>query len=61
MKDGLETILSSACSLYTTINDQKIDKFDANFDNFSKDITDLKVGQARWGEKVDGLSNRMDN
>jgi hypothetical protein len=47
MKDGLETILSSACSLYTTINDQKIDKFDANFDNFSKDITDLKVGQAR--------------
>lgn len=41
--------------------DAKFDKVDARFDSLSKDITDLKVGQARLEEKVDGLSKRMDN
>ncbi|HEY9875953.1 MAG TPA: hypothetical protein V6D12_21155 [Candidatus Obscuribacterales bacterium] len=41
--------------------DARFDKVDARFDSLSKDITDLKVGQARLEEKVDGLSKRMDN
>ena len=38
-----------------------LNKIDQKLDNISKDITDLKVGQARLEEKVDGLSKRMDN
>ncbi|HEY9693429.1 MAG TPA: hypothetical protein V6D15_14565 [Oculatellaceae cyanobacterium] len=36
-------------------------KIDQKLDTLSRDVTDLKVGQARLEEKVDGLSKRMDN
>lgn len=52
--------------------DEKLDKMDANstkrfekveskLDIIQKDVTDLKVGQARLEEKVDGLGKRLDN
>ncbi|HHP7229605.1 MAG TPA: hypothetical protein ACFCUY_01950 [Xenococcaceae cyanobacterium] len=31
------------------------------FDNLQKDVNDLKVGQAKLEEKVEGLSKRIDN
>ncbi|ACK74171.1 hypothetical protein PCC7424_5612 (plasmid) [Gloeothece citriformis PCC 7424] len=43
---------------------QKLDnldtKFTAKIDNLQKDVTDLKIGQARLEEKVDGLGKRLD-
>lgn len=30
-------------------------------DNLQKDVSELKIGQARLEEKVDGLSKRMEN
>ena len=45
--------------------DNKIDNLqkDVNnkIDNLQKDVNDLKVGQARLEEKVEGLSQRIDN
>ncbi|HEY9872657.1 MAG TPA: hypothetical protein V6D12_04445 [Candidatus Obscuribacterales bacterium] len=35
-------------------------KIDQKLDSISKDITDLKVGQARLEEKVDGLEKRLE-
>jgi hypothetical protein len=44
---------------------QKLDHLqndiDQKFDRMQGDITDLKVGQARLEEKVDGLAKRIDN
>ena len=36
-------------------------KIDTKLETLSHDVTDIKVGQARLEEKVDGLSKRMDN
>ncbi|MGK7874433.1 MAG: hypothetical protein AB4426_14340 [Xenococcaceae cyanobacterium] len=45
--------------------EQKIDKLDEKFetklDNLSKDVTELRVGQARLEEKVDGLAKRVES
>ena len=45
--------------------DQRFDRIqidiDQRFDRIQGDVTDLKVGQARLEEKVDGLGKRIDN
>jgi chromosome segregation ATPase len=45
--------------------DQRFDRIqgdiDQKFDRIQGDVTDLKVGQARLEEKVDGLGRRIDN
>jgi hypothetical protein len=39
---------------------QKFDKIDQRLERIENDITDLKVGQARLEEKIDGLDKRLD-
>lgn len=39
---------------------QELAKTNQKLDNLQKDVTDVKVGQARLEEKVDGLGKRMD-
>jgi len=41
--------------------EQKLDAVNSRLDTISKDVVDLKVGQARLEEKVDGLGKRLDN
>ncbi|AFZ11886.1 hypothetical protein Cri9333_0971 [Crinalium epipsammum PCC 9333] len=36
-------------------------KIDQKLDTLSRDVTDLKVGQARLEEKVDGLEKRLES
>ena len=36
-------------------------KIDQKLDTLSRDVTDLKVGQARIEEKVDGLEKRLES
>ncbi len=36
-------------------------KIDTKLDTLSRDVTDLKVGQARLEEKVDGLEKRLES
>jgi len=38
---------------------QKFDKIDQRLERIENDITDLKVGQARLEEKIDGLDKRL--
>ncbi|MDJ0510349.1 MAG: hypothetical protein QNJ64_14000 [Crocosphaera sp.] len=40
--------------------EDKFKKIDDKLDTIQKDLTDLKVGQARLEEKVDGLGKRLD-
>jgi chromosome segregation ATPase len=39
--------------------DQRFDKIDQRLERIENDITDLKVGQARLEEKIDGLDKRL--
>ncbi|MGK7878514.1 MAG: DUF4164 family protein [Crocosphaera sp.] len=39
---------------------QRFEKLESKLDGIQKDITDLKVGQAKLEEKVDGLGKRLD-
>lgn len=38
-----------------------LERIENKLENLQKDITDIKVGQARLEEKVEGLSKRSDN
>ena len=38
-----------------------LERIENKIDTLQKDATDLKVGQARLEEKVEGLSKRIDN
>ncbi len=40
--------------------DRRFDKIDRKFEKIDNDITDLKVGQARLEEKIDGLDQRLE-
>ncbi len=40
--------------------DQKLDKLDQKLDAVGRDVTDLKVGQARLEEKLSSVEKRMD-
>ncbi len=39
---------------------QRFEKLESKLDGIQKDVTDLKVGQAKLEEKVDGLGKRLD-
>lgn len=39
---------------------QRFEKLESKLDTIQKDITDLKIGQAKLEEKVDGLGKRLD-
>ncbi|WP_107669174.1 DUF4164 family protein [Cyanothece sp. BG0011] len=39
---------------------KRFEKLESKLDTIQKDVTDLKVGQARLEEKVDGLGKRLD-
>ena len=39
---------------------QRFEKLESKLDTLQKDLTDLKVGQAKLEEKVDGLGKRLD-
>jgi chromosome segregation ATPase len=54
------TITYSLESVLEQIN-QKLDRLDQKFDKLQEEMTDLKVGQARLEEKMDGLAKRIDN
>jgi K+/H+ antiporter YhaU regulatory subunit KhtT len=41
--------------------DQRLDRIDQRFDRMEQSINDLKVGQARLEEKVDGVGKRLEN
>jgi uncharacterized protein YgbK (DUF1537 family) len=38
-----------------------LERIEDKLENLQKDVTDIKVGQARLEEKVEGLSKRIDN
>lgn len=38
-----------------------LERIENKLDNLQKDVADLKVGQARLEEKVEGLSQRVNN
>ena len=38
-----------------------LERIENKLENLQKDVTDIKVGQARLEEKVEGLSKRIDN
>ncbi|MGK7875177.1 MAG: hypothetical protein AB4426_18355 [Xenococcaceae cyanobacterium] len=40
---------------------EALDQINQKLDNLQKDVTDLRVGQARLEEKVDGLSKRVES
>ena len=40
--------------------DQRFAQVEQKIDSLQQDVTDLKVGQARLEEKVDGISKRLD-
>ena len=39
---------------------RRFEKLESKLDNLQKDVTDLKVGQAKLEEKVEGLTKRLD-
>jgi phage terminase Nu1 subunit (DNA packaging protein) len=39
---------------------KRFEKVESKLDIIQKDVTDLKIGQARLEEKVDGLGKRLD-
>ena len=41
-------------------SDRRFEKLESKLDTIQKDITDLKVGQSKLEEKVDGLGKRLD-
>ncbi len=40
--------------------EEKFNKIDAKLDNLQKDVTDLKVGQAKLTEKVNSMDKRLE-
>jgi phosphoribosylcarboxyaminoimidazole (NCAIR) mutase len=38
-----------------------LERIEDKLENLQKDVTDIKVGQARLEEKVEGLAKRIDN
>jgi phosphoribosylcarboxyaminoimidazole (NCAIR) mutase len=38
-----------------------LERIENKLENLQKDVTDIKVGQARLEEKVEGLAKRIDN
>jgi predicted nucleic acid-binding Zn-ribbon protein len=41
--------------------DKRFDRFEEKLDSLQKDTTELKIGQAKLQEKMEGLSKRIDN
>ncbi|MDJ0581715.1 DUF4164 family protein [Crocosphaera sp.] len=39
---------------------RRFEKMESKLDGIQKDVTDLKVGQAKLEEKVDGLGKKLD-
>jgi K+/H+ antiporter YhaU regulatory subunit KhtT len=39
--------------------DERLDKIDQKLERIEKDVTDLKIGQARLEEKIEGLDKRL--
>ncbi len=63
VKYSLEDILKKIDNKLDKIEEASIKRFEkieSKLDTIQKDITDLKVGQARLEEKVDGLGKRFD-
>jgi hypothetical protein len=41
--------------------EEVLKRIEGKLDTLQEDVTDLKIGQARLEEKVDGLGKRLDN
>ncbi|MGH2415926.1 MAG: hypothetical protein ACRDEA_20005 [Microcystaceae cyanobacterium] len=41
--------------------EHKLDRFEQKLDNLQKDVTDVRVGQARLEKKIEGLAKRVEN
>jgi uncharacterized protein YgbK (DUF1537 family) len=58
-----QTPISVTYSLEEVLGDikQSIKDVNQKLDNLQKDVTDIKIGQARLEEKVDGIGKRLEN